>query len=377
MKNRFDLPLTRRAWMLLTGAAVTGCGGGGSSFALPGTGGTGAVFAQGSISGFGSVIVNGITFNDLQSTVTVDGSTAASADLRLGMVAEIQGTRQSTALTLGTASSIEVWSLAQGVVSALVPGGFVVAGMTILYDAATVPDGLNSVSAVAVGQTVVVWGLQNRADASQWMATRVAVTSPGVPVVSSGLIRMMGSGPTLNGLSMMGNTAGMKEGDLARVEGTLSAPGVLDVSRFRSMGLVPTNQSEGSVEVEGFVTEMTTPTRFRLGLTEVDASAATMPPALTVGDRIEVYGNWVSGILVATRVSIETEDELQLTDITGTVSAFTSVADFVVRDQRCDASHAVFSHGLSTDLKLGALVHVKGTRSGSMLLLTSVEFEDD
>ena len=176
----------------------------------------------------------------------------------------------------------------------------------------------------------------------------------------------------------MGDAVGtMSAGQLVRVEGMLNEAGVLQVSRVRSMGLVPTSQTGGTVEVEGFVTEMTTPTRFRLGLTEVDASAAMMPPALAVGDRIEVYGSWNSGTLMATRVSLESEDELQLTEVTGTVSTFTSVADFVVRDQRCDASQAAFSHGTATDLERpNVVVHVKGTRTGSVLLLASVEFED-
>lgn len=378
MTYRNDLPLTRRAWLMLAGLAATGCGGG-STTALPGTGGTGAVFAQGSISGFGSVIVNGIKFDDLQAQVSVDGAAAASADLRLGMVAEIQGMRGAD-LTLGTASSIEVWSMAQGVVDGLIPGGFVLSGMSILCDTTTALDGLHSVAEVAVGQTLAVWGLQSSADAGRWQATRLALLAPTARVVTSGLVQMMGSTSMLNGLLLRASAdEAMKNAALVRVEGALSEPGVLQVSRVRAMSMVSAGQTEGGVQLEGYVTDMTTARRFKLGQTDVDASAADMQAATTLklGDRVEVSGNWRSGVLMAERVAVETEDDIKLTEITATVSSYTSVADFVLRDQRCDASRAVFEHGTADDLRRqGVLVKVKGTRSGSVLLVGTVEFEN-
>ena len=143
--------LTRRRWMVLAASAVTaGCGGGGTTglAGLPGTGGTG-VFAQGAISGFGSVIINAIKFDDTLAAVLLDGQSATSSDLRLGMVASVQGQRGSDA-SLGTANSIEVWSIAQGLVSAgrATPGGsgqFTLAGMTVLTDLNTVFEGYSAV----------------------------------------------------------------------------------------------------------------------------------------------------------------------------------------------------------------------------------------
>ena len=378
MKNRLNQPMTRRAWMALTGVAVAGCGGGGSLLAaLPGTGGTGAVFAQGSISGFGSVIVNGIKFDDLQAAVTLNGVRAASADLRLGMVAEIQGQRGAD-LTLGTAASIDVWTMAQGLVTALVSGGFVVSDMmTIRCDTATVLDGVANVGEIAVGDALSVWGLQTIADASQWTATRVARVTGGMPVVSSGLVRMMAGQPALNGVHLMGDAvANVMEGALVRVEGTLSASDVMQVDKLRFLDLRPMDSSEVSVEVEGFVTEMASARRFRMGSLDVDASAAVLSQAIAVGDRVEVYGYWNSGLLVASRVQIESEGSLQLAELTGIVTEFNSLADFVVRGERCDASQAVFSHGVATDLRKDVLVKVEGTRLGAVLRVDTLEFED-
>ena len=378
MKNRLNKPMTRRAWMALTSAAMAGCGGGGSSLlaALPGTGGTGAVFAQGAISGFGSVIVNGIKFDDLQAAVTLNGVRAASADLRLGMVAEIQG-QLGVDQTLGTAGSIDVWSVAQGGVTALVSSGFVVAGMTIRCDTATVLDGFASAGAIAVGDTLSVWGLQSHSDANQWTATRVARTASGVPVVSSGLVRMMAGQPTLNGMRLDGEASGgMADGALVRVSGTLSDLAVLQVSTLRLLNQMPMGSTDVSVEVQGFVTEMASARRFRIGSLDVDASAAVLSQVIAVGDRVEVYGYWNSGLLVASRVQLESEESLQLAELTGTVTEFNSLADFVVRGERCDASQAAFSHGVATDLRKDVLVKVEGTRMGAVLRVDLLEFED-
>ena len=79
--------ISRRGLLVLAASALGGCGGGGSGgvAGLPGTGGTG-IYAQGSISGFGSVIENSVKFDDTLAQVQIDGATATSVDLRLGMV---------------------------------------------------------------------------------------------------------------------------------------------------------------------------------------------------------------------------------------------------------------------------------------------------
>jgi hypothetical protein len=97
-------------------AALVACGGGDSgTVALPGTGGTGTpllpgtggtgIFALGPITGFGSVWVNGVRYDDSTASVLLDGVAASSAELRVGMVAGLQGTRDAATL-LGTARQV-------------------------------------------------------------------------------------------------------------------------------------------------------------------------------------------------------------------------------------------------------------------------------
>ncbi len=369
--------ITRRNWLALAVSALAGCGGGGAGLALsPGTGGTG-IFAQGAIAGFGSVIVNGIKFDDVGAVVQIDGAAANSLDLRLGMVASVQGQR-SADTTLGIASQIEVWSIAQGWVTQVQAGQFVVAGMTIQTNSATLYDGIGSASGLATGQPVTVWGLQAGADGSRWVATRVAVLPNTVSkVVSTGLVTVMGAQRSLNGLSMSGAmAAGMTAGQLVRVKGVLSGAN-LQVEESRVLQLPSDALSQHEVEMEGVVTQVLSPTRFMLGNIEVDSSAVSSPTTpITTGLRIEVRGTVQGQLLKATAVVFESEQKLDEAEIEGQIEQFTSLANFVVRGQRCDATGATIAKGKTGDLKVGVKVKVNGTKAGDVLLVTSLEIDD-
>lgn len=386
-KNNRGSALTRRRWIVLASAALAGCGGGGSAgvniAGLPGTGGTG-IYVLGSISGFGSVIVNGTKFDDMHATVQVNGLAATPSDLRLGMVVGLQGERDASAL-LGTASSIEVWSIAQGLVTQSAAGEFTVAGMTVRTDSATVFDGISSAALLAGGQRVTVWGLQAGADGRTWQATRVAVMfgATTATLVSTGLINVVGAQRSLNGLLLTGLAAGsLAAGQLVRVQGTLSANGPsLTVESFKIKNFGLAAQPLGEVEIEGVVTTLPSAAgRFMLGGIEVDASKASLSPAtaqITLGARVEVYGIWQQGVLKATKIELEDEQTLHEVEIEAPIEQFTSLANFVVRGQSCDATHATISHGTAADLRVGVKVKVKGAKAGGdVLMVAELELAD-
>jgi hypothetical protein len=373
-----DTPITRRNWLALAVSALAGCGGGGAGLALsPGTGGTG-IYAQGAIAGFGSVIVNGIKFDDVAAVVHIDGVAAGSMDLRLGMVAGVQGQRGADT-TLGIASQIEVWSIAQGQVTQVQAGQFVVAGMTIQTNSATVYDGISSASGLATGQPVTVWGLQAAADGSRWVATRVAVLPDTVSkVVSTGLVTAMGAQRSVNGLPMSGSmAASMTAGQLVRVKGVLSGAN-LQVEEYKVLELPSDALSQHQVEMEGVVTQVLSTTRFMLGNIEVDSSAVSISPTtpITTGLRIEVHGTVQGQLLKADALVFESEQKLDSAEIEGLIEQFTSLANFVVRGQRCDATGAAITKGRTTDLKVGARVKVEGTKAGDVLMVTRLEIGD-
>jgi hypothetical protein len=376
-QSALDTDISRRSFLSLTVAGLTGCGGGLDiglqTASRPGTGGTG-LFVQGSISGFGSVIVNGIRFDDTSATVQIDGTLASTQDLRLGMVADVQGLR-GVDLTLGVANVIEVWSIAQGVVSQVQGGQFKVAGMLVQADTATVFDGIGSVAALTNGMRVAVWGLQAGADASGWTATRVALVSA-TSMVSTGLVT---AARTLNGFALVGqNAASLTTGQLVRVQG-VSSGSSLTVDSFRLLGLQNLASYQGDCEMEGLVTALLTGSRFMLGNIEVDASSASLVAsykALSIGQRIEVQGTWRGKVLSAVSLGAESEQKLDEAEIEAKIEQFTSLSNFVVRGQRCNASAATISKGVAGDLKVGAKVKLKGTKAGDILMVTTLELSN-
>jgi hypothetical protein len=376
MKHLHDTRLNRRQWLLASTAALAGCGGGGSgnlAGALPGTGGTG-IGVQGTITGFGSVIVNGTKFDDSGASIYLDGVPLNSSDLRVGMVANINGSVDSGG-TSGRASRIDVWSIASGLVVplAVTASGFSMVGMQFIIDSATSFEGIANLAAITSDTPVAVWGVQASANAQSWRATRVKVlTVPPTTIVSTGLF--VASTQTLNGMHCIGNAVnGMADGLLLRVEGVLdSGTGVLVVSKATAMGAEQRIASSGLVELEGVVTAFTNAMRFAVGTVTVDASTAMVSGAsqtLGVNSAVEVQGRLQNGVLIASQLDIKGSSAPVQVDITGVVDSFVRLNDFEVRGQECDASKAQVLSGSLANLRKGSKVRVLGTSDGDETLL--------
>jgi Domain of unknown function (DUF5666) len=329
--------VSRRHWIALAIATLTGCGGGSTdasgdvsatggtsadpaapasgsasqsadtqhAAATPGTGGTG-ISVLGPISGFGSIVINGVHYDESGARITLDGAGAGSGALRLGMVADVQGTRAADGLT-GVAQSIDIWSIAQGAVSDAGSGRFTVMGMNIIMRSTTFVD----VAGPSVGQRVAVWGLQADASGGQWLATRVDAASGDRSVVT-GTVAGSGDSRTINGVRLTGDRAGELSADVIyRVEGEWDAQGQeLRVATVRRVDVRRDTSPGKVVEIEGVVTSPLSGGLFSLGSVRVDASAvAGQAAALRIGQEIEVYGRWQGSVLVATKLEAEDEEE--------------------------------------------------------------------
>jgi hypothetical protein len=377
--HHFPLHPTRRQWLLLSAGSLTGCGGGAMlADGPPGTGGTG-LYAQGAIGGFGSVILNGIRFTDTGASVTLDGAPASAAALRLGMVANVMG--QHAGADAGSATSIEVWTIAQGVVTALgAPGSgqFTVAGMALQGDSATVLDGLDSLAQLSVGQRVAVWGLQGGADARAWAATRVAVTTA-LDTASTGYITLVNNARALNGLLLGGTAAASAPtGQLVRMQGTLSASGdSLAVTSAQPQGTATNLAPQLDCVLAGLITSYAAQSAggayssFMLGNYPVDAGSASINPglsALALGAQVQVTGNWQNGVLKVSSVQLSSEQTRRTVQVSAAIEQFTSLANFTARGQRFDASAATLSgYAALADFKAGANVQLTGVITGSVV----------
>lgn len=394
--------LSRRT--LLGGGVATavltllGCGGGDSGIAGVGTGGTGS-FSSGPIRGFGSILVGDVHYEEVGATVVGDGGGASNAAaLRLGVVVEVQGFDIETAADgkrRADAASIAVRSEIEGPISAvdLANRSFTVLGQEIHVTPGTVfdddlPDGLAGLS---VGDLVEVYGLL-QAD-GHYTATRIDDEDDDADHYK---LRGRISGLDVEGSSFRigttvvsyaglgGSVPVLENGQYVRVE-LLKTPdagtGAWRASRLDvfNAGINPPQTSGLKVEIEGYITRFDSATRFAVSGIEVDASKVRwLPAGLAQGMRVEVEGVLVDGILHASEVELDDDDDEF--EIEGSISHVDPVAQTLqILGITVDYSGARFKHGSADDLAPGVRIEVEGrlAADGRTLLASEIEFDDD
>jgi len=145
----------------------------------------------------------------------------------------------------------------------------------------------------------------------------------------------------------------------------------------------PADRSEA--EVEGLVDAFVSPRQFSVNGVAVDASAATFPDGsdnLKPGVRVEVSGALRAGVLRATRVSIESDDEQRERgfELKGFISAVDPAARrFTLRGQVVSwaRSDLRLDDGTLDDIRVGREVEVKAQLSAERtgLEATRIKFE--
>jgi hypothetical protein len=157
-------------WIVGLLLSLTSCGSSNSTqIAGVGGDGTGAApdtVVEGVITGFGSVIVGGIKFDVSQASITVDGVSGRSqADLRVGMVARVNGTVNTAAAT-GVAKQVAYESTLIGTVDSNSSNNpqavtLQVLGQTVQADTTTILVGADGLQNIAPGTLVEVSGLRD------------------------------------------------------------------------------------------------------------------------------------------------------------------------------------------------------------------------
>ena len=379
------LPRRRALGALLAAAGVVvlpSCGGGGGGGGTAGvdTGGTGS-FSTGRITGFGSVIVNGVRFEDNAARIADDDDETkvfSQQDLKLGMMVRIQAgavtAGNGDVLPSATATAITVESQIKGPVEARTsPDTLVVFGQTVRVNASTVFDG-TTFAAIVVGDILEVSGFADAAGVVT--ATRIERENNANTFKVRGVI----AGLDAVAKTFRIGTAVFNYGTASRLPSTPLANG--QFVRVRTRGIVKNTAGEWVVEridlreavedrneaeVEGILVQ--NGTVFSVNGLVIDTSqlpAGTV--AQFVGQRVEVEGALVNGVLVARKIELEDEDEDREVDVRGTVSALSTTAQtFVVRGLTFHYSTAtrVKDGTIAVNLVNGANVRVKGTLPAS------------
>ena len=380
--------------MLGSAMALAGCGGGGgASSAGITSGGTGS-FSMGAISGFGSIIVGTIRYDDSKAISVLDiddDNKDLRNQLKLGMVVRIKG-KPKTGIS-ADAETIEVRSELLGPVEQIdtTAKTFVVLGQTVQVSATTFFEegltGLTGLNPLAVGNIVEVHGFIDPVT-NKLAATRIerkVLASVKAFKLQGTITDFNATAKTfkIGALTISFATADvptnllLANGLLVRVrlEPTLTG-GTRKALKIRAVEQEIENRDEA--EVEGIITSFTSSVKFSVNGLPVDAAAAVVPTGLKLGDRVEVEGRLVNGVLVARKVELENEEDPLRFELHGTVLTLnTTDKTFVLRGVTVDYSAAVFSGGTAINLANGSRVEVKGIASadGTKLKATRISFE--
>ena len=389
---------TRREGLLaLIGgaAALSGCGGGGGDAgfgsASVGSGGTGS-FSSGAITGFGSIIVNGVRFDDSRAQVTDDdGALHNAGDLRLGMVVSIVASDVSASAT-ASATSISFGSELRGPIDSIGAQSLVVLGQTVNIGANTVFDNgiTGGMAGLTVGQIIEVHGFVDPAT-NQILATRIESNATAATLKLQGQVQALDTtaktftlGTTT--ISYAGIAAAALPDNLANgllVRAVLARTPATGTRSALSLRTVERRVGDhGNAEVEGTVTAFTSASSFSVNGVAVDASKAAFPngsTGLALGARIEVKGRTSNGVLVASQVKVENENEIEHGEfeLHGAISNLdVNLKSFVVRGVTVTFAATVrFDNGdantLSKILGTAATLEVRGTYSAATNTVTA------
>ena len=285
------------------------------------------VAAQGPIEGFGSIVIGGVHYDLDVATLRVDGSAVAEADLALGQVVTVTGTR-GDGETRVRADSVSSTTNVQGPVQSLDIGA---GTLTVL------------------GQSIVT------------KPTTVYVLGTSSPSLAS-----------------------LHVGDKVRVSGLVGAAGGIEATRIER------RSASAELRVSGTVADVdTASSRFRLNALVVSYAAAVSiegfpqgrpengDPVIVVGSALGANGELLARTLERHGAELEEREGREL-EIEGLITRFVSPLDFDVAGVRATTTAATtYEHGTAADLRLDLKVHVKGRVNAAQLLeARKIEIED-
>jgi hypothetical protein len=388
----------------LIAASVAGCGGGGgadgtgTSVAGGGTDGTGSpavAFSSGTMVR-GSVILNGVRYDDGGAQVDDDRGRGVAA-LASGMQVTLRGRIDDTGAS-GTAERVRITPELRGAVESVdrsvSPPAFVVGGVRVQTDDATVfADGL-SIAGLAAGQRVEVHALRDAA--GRLRATRVEplvgtttvdelrgpiLTGPsgGRFAIGAGPGTSISVAPAASGVVYLPAGCGesaLVAGRVVEVHGAFGPGATFAATRIEcedladaSRGLRPTTGARS--EIEGFVAGLdAAQNTFRIGAVTVRRTPTTQVRQGTLADlvngaQVEVDGTRDGDALVAREISFK-RDQIRVQGaiqaVTGT-SAFTVLGRTVRRDALTEFRPDRFG--------VGETVQVRGTLAADGAILAA------
>lgn len=312
--------------LIATSLLLSSCGSGGGTTAEGGIGGSG--ISMGRVAQVGSVYVNGTHYNTDNATFSVDGdNTRTQADIAVGMVVRVSGTRD-TATATGVAESIVYESLLIGPVDIVFNAGnshIGVIGQTVHVNTDTVfentiPSDTHTLETLPLDAMVEVSGFHNT-QTGEILATRIEYRSSISNYKVSGIA-----------------------GDVDHVNTTQFPIGGINIEASAVFSSIPVAGTYVAVE------------------SSQPPDTAITPNILTA----ESIHTLNTGAVAA---------DGDLVDIEGVITSGLDSNDlFVVNGQIVDASLTPLA-GETMQLAAGRVVEVDGVMNGTILLAENIELE--
>lgn len=379
---------------------VVSCGGGSGGQASLGGAGTVGV-SSGPITGFGSVFVNGVEFKTAGAQVTVNGASATPADLKVGMMVQVDGSIDANGST-GTAAKIRYDDDVEGVVDSVAPtkNSLVVMGQKVVVDNMTVFHGVTGLANIQAGNVVEVSGMVDAAGVVHATHIELKKTS----FAAGDQLNLRGKVASLDTTNstfdigtqtvsyatanLNGLPSGLRNGMTVEVKSRqgVNANGQLVASAVEGISNNLRAADGSEMELKGLVTAFTSPMDFSVNGQPVTTTSSTRfehgtASSIALNARIEVEGTTnAQGVLVAHKVNIEPHAEIEVSadveavDPTkGTVTLmgqqFTVDANTTYRDE--SSLQARFFR--IKDIAVGDRLDVRGYQSGGTLVATRIE----
>jgi hypothetical protein len=351
-----------------------------------------AATVSGPINTLGPLGVAGANMSDAGTQVLLNTEARLMAtELRLGMFTDAIA-RVFRETNAGEAQAAVAQSRVLGPVTAVdaARGEVRILGIAARVDPNTLLDGLTGLGDVAIGSNVEAFGLElpgGQGILATRLIARTASADANVEILAIagqiGAASLVAQGVPINlanvqiGVANPGSVQFSPPPPVTLVPGTPirvigkydPVTGVVNATSIAT-GFAPARQDGTLAYVEGFVDELTSATRYKVGGVAVNADGATTP--VTVGDRVVVRGNMQSGVLGANQVRVIAPGTRIEFTVEGAVTGYTSLSSFNVRGERIDASQATFAGGAASTLAEGRRVRVKGVAGPGRLTATEV-----
>jgi len=349
-----------------------------------GEGGTGYTdVSRGSITQFGSIFVNGVEFDTTNADINLDGFAGADSDLKLNMIVTVYGSINPDGVT-GVAQSVVVKEVVKGMVEGKPSSNTIIMlGHVIEIPASTRFDNVSDLSGIMVGDMVEVSGFvkstgvitANRIEKLPGSITESKIfgvvqnLNVTTQTFEFGSLTIDYSGAAFSGLSSMSLANGM----YLEVKGVYSS----SVMTLVASDIEKDSLSSGSVakmEVEGFVTSVTSPTEFAVDYIPVIIDLSTVVNGgdvgeIVVGALVEAEGALVNGVLTASELKFKDDIRIEtLANTVDTVSSsltFTGLPGLVVQANSFTEYSGDLPAGLGSINAGTDVIKIRGYRIGS------------